>query len=408
MASIYIQMSVVNRLIASVFVCTIIYFLSKNLSIILLKSTDYYKLIQLMSLIFVFSSVSDSMKLLLEALSKFKSSSNINIVFHVSKIILCIILFLNIGIQGYFIGMLSSYIFLFILLGIKIKKYLFLKVKWIKYSLLVKYSVSYWIKGIFRNITFQADQLIISIFLTPEVLAGFNIAKRYINYLNMIMNSICNPIVNKLMELRKSSDEQINEFYIKFTIILCISIIPLSSIIFANSDLLMYLFGNGKYKLYSSFLEILSLNHILFSIITLVGMGVYAFGKPLHLLGIDLIAGTSTFVITYFLIQNMGLEGVAYGQLLSYLITLIVLISINWKLGLFTIKWGIIFEVVLISFFSISPILFFNYKLDLIIQNIIILIPCFIFMFFYLFNISYYKYYYKKYLQKSLLSFQLK
>lgn len=273
---------------------------------------QYLSLFITMTFLSIASASSDSMMLILKSFNKYFTAAFAVFVLRVVGKIVALLLFIKYGFDVY----IHTVIFLPVIIIIPI---LFMIGKWIKPNLLfqkrqlianLKLSKAFTFSAYISYIFNYSDQFLVTVFMTPEMIASFSIGKRLFNMAKQFIENIFDPQLQKLVKV-KSNIQQIqlglnNIFRIRN--ILLIASVLMTPVLFVSINPIISWIGLLQYPY---------LNYLLVIIF---------FSQVLHLT----MKVKSNF-ISIFYHQNYYLKITAVTAIIS-LISLIILLScFNFK-----------------------------------------------------------------------------
>lgn len=327
-----IKTAFLNQIVFSSILSLATFVFAEKISLIFLKTYDFSFVIKIMSIGFFLASLFNFLSLIMRAVQKFGSLSLTSIIMNVSQRVLSILLFFILGLKGYIIGYTCGYSVGVILFIFYLKKWLFVKTDLYPYRKLIIFSFPYYISSFVRYALMHVDQFIIGVLLEPTYLASYFVARKFLGYLNTIIDSFMNPIVPKISELKKEGFERIKIAFKKTSRYVSFLFIPLCFGVASLSYPLLHLYGGAKYTDAWLILSILSLSMIAYAMFSLFNIYVYILGKPMERLKITALGGLFSILLSVILIYPFKTVGIALAKLFAFSITMVVAMFILKKL----------------------------------------------------------------------------
>jgi O-antigen/teichoic acid export membrane protein len=207
---------------------------------------EYFSLFLTMAFLSITSATSDSMMLILKSFNKYFEAALGVFVIRVAGRIIALLLFIKYGFEVY----IHTVIFLPLLVIFPIY---FMIGKWIKPRLIfnikklisnLKISKAFTYSAYLSYFYGYSDQLLVTIFLSPELTGSFSIGKRLFNLAKQFIENIFDPQLQKLVKL-KNDPKQIklglNKIYNVQNILLIIGIIMLPVILFLIDPIILWI-----------------------------------------------------------------------------------------------------------------------------------------------------------------------
>jgi len=260
--------------------------------------------------------------------------------------------FLIKGFKGYIIGITCASIIPVIGLGFSIRHLLFNPSPVAPLWKTFIYGTPLFIRSFMRYGFKELDQTLIGLLLTPELLATYSVARRFINYLNQIIGFFATTIMVRslslidkpLTEMQNFSRQAMRYFYI--------IIIPVCICFSLASPWLMTVYGGSKFYFGWPILSLMAICQILYSFISILSIYVFALRLPKTTLLLHSSIGLFNYCFSPLLIINIGVYGVIFGQMISFILGIFVAtymlrsynISIHWS-ELSILVWPLILSV---------------------------------------------------------------
>jgi O-antigen/teichoic acid export membrane protein len=130
--------------------------------------------------------------------------------------------------------------------------------------------------------------------------------------------------MTKVAEVRESGTERLQRAFEKTSKYFSLVVVPISATMTLVSPWLMELYGGAKYRDGWPILAILSLAQLAYYIGSLYGIFVYVLGRPKDLLFLNIAVGGSNVLFSFLLIGLIGKAGIAWSQLLAFVLMVVV------------------------------------------------------------------------------------
>ncbi|HHT9125417.1 MAG TPA: oligosaccharide flippase family protein [Candidatus Brocadiia bacterium] len=289
------------------------------ISQVFFKTTDFAIFIKIISFAMVSGKLKDLFYTLFSVTRQFGKISIIGIVDSIFVRLMALIPLFFFGFTGYLIALLIGEVLINILQIFLLRDLLFMRTKFYSFRKLFSYSYPYWIGELVRGATIHADQLVVGIFLAPEKLAVYYVAKRFFDPLISYSNLLLNPTIPTLSEIKVNGTIALERAFKKVSRYLSFALIPPCLFAASLSYPLLHLFGAGKYLDGLPLTVILSLSVILYGINTAYSSTVFISGKPKDRLKLIIFEAFLTVSTTFTFLNLFGLLGVAVARFFSLL-----------------------------------------------------------------------------------------
>jgi len=312
-----IKSSILIPLALSLATAGIVLLTTTRISQIFFKSSNFGTLIKIMTLGTIVYKLYESLSHTLVAVQKFGKLSIVNVMNNIGGRIFALPLYFVLGIKGYIGGLIFAQALVILYMVYHLKEYLFVKSRLYPVKELVHYSLPYYGDGFVRFGTMQADQLIIGVFLRPELLATYYVARRFFDYLQLYVDGLLGPIVPKIAELKTQGSEIVQRTFTKTSRYLSFSLIPVAILIAAISYPLLRVYGGDKYISATPVLALLSMAAIAYGLYSLYAINVYILGKPVEMFKQEGVSGTLNVVLGLSLVIPLNIFGLAIARCFS-------------------------------------------------------------------------------------------
>ena len=183
---------------------------------------------------------------------------------------------------------------------------------------LARHALPYWPQGMARYVFHEGDQLAVALGTSPELLAGYFMAKRIAHGIRMMIDSATDAFRPRLGELSVSEPETIEERFRKAGRFLAYLVIPVTLGTAAVSGPLMRAFGGEKYADAGAILCVLSLAMLAYALFSRYEDGVHMLGRPSDRLKADALVALIAVGGYLITVERIGGLGVALALLAAY------------------------------------------------------------------------------------------
>lgn len=287
------------------------------ISQVFFKTTDFAIFVRIISFGMVTGKLKDLFNTLFSVTRQFGKISILGIVDSIFVRLVALIFLFIFGFKDYLIALLLGEVVVNVFQIFLLRDLLFMRTKYHSFRKLFSYSYPYWIGELIRGATINADQLAVGIFLAPEKLAVYYVAKRFFDPLISYSHLLLNPIVPTLSEIKINGPAALERAFKKVSRYLSFTLIPPCLFSVSLSYPLLHLFGAGKYSDGLPLTIILSLSVILYGINAVYAHTVFISGTPTDRLKLTIFEAFLS-VSTAFVFMNLfGLLGVAVAKFFS-------------------------------------------------------------------------------------------
>ena len=314
-----IKTSILTPLILSLVLAIGAFFISAWISKIFFKTPDYDDLVKIMILGIVTYKLQETLGHIFKVVQRFGKMAITKVINDIGGRILALFLFFVFGIKGYIFGLIMGQGLVVLFSIYYLRDYIFFKSGLHPIGKLVRYSLPYYGDGFVRFGTMQADQFIIGVFLRPELLATYYVARRFFDYLHFYVDALLGPIAPKMAELKAQGKEVIQRAFTKTSRYLSFSLIPVSLLIAAISYPLLRIYGGDKYIGATPVLALLSIAAIAYGLYSVYAINVYILGKPVERFKQESVSSILNVVLGLGLVIPLNIFGLAIARLLSLL-----------------------------------------------------------------------------------------
>lgn len=276
--------------------------------------------------IYIFNSISSVLSCYLKGIGK----SNVfaiqgiiyTLVFSMANVLL--LLFVNLGVEGYLISLLLAHIFscIYMIAAGKIKKDISLNYmdipllkEMLRYSLpLIPASVAWWIMT-------SIDRYMLLYMCGAEANGLYSVAHKFPTVISVVMTFFVNAW--QITAVRNKDDVDIGEFTsVIFERLFCVGL-GMAYVMILISKILGHLFFAKDFFAAWTMTPLLTVSTIFSTLSLFLGAQFTASKRSdLHLKS-NIISMLANVIFNYILITKMGIDGAAYGTMISYFIVLV-------------------------------------------------------------------------------------
>jgi len=300
----------------SILLTFIVFLFAKPVSMIFFKKEGYETFIKIIAFSVFTNKFFETTYHNLTAFQKFTEISLSQILNGVIVRIYALFLYFSTGIEGYLLGLITGQFVISIWMFLITGKY-FRKIKFMSFKKLLKYSFPFYLNGYIGYGSNQADSLIVGLFLKPEVLATYYVAKRFINYLEVYFSAILKPLSPKIIELKKQGREVIEKIFYRSSRYLSYTAVPPVFFLISISYFLLHIYGKGKYLSGVPVLILLSFGGIITAFYSLFMGNVFSLGKPIETTKIEIVKSLVNIAGGLLIIKFLGIFGIAITKLIA-------------------------------------------------------------------------------------------
>ena len=300
---------------------------AEPLSRLLLKTPDRASDVRVAALSTLCYGLYEASQLLLSALQRFGRVGGYNVVAALAQRLLSLGLFFPFGLKGYLAGFALGSLAGFAL-GLR--------------SILpaarepsgggepgrpagwLAYSMPFYADGYLRYFYMHADQLLVGVFLTPVDLSIYFVAKRFIQYCQVLVSSFVDPLGAKVAELRTIDPGAVARAFETTLRYFVLLFVPLSTLLACMSPFLLLVIGGGRYADGALSLALLFLSLPFFAVFSHLSVFAYALGPPRERLLTNLSAAVAQAAGIVLLMPSWGLVGLALARAAGFGVASIV------------------------------------------------------------------------------------
>jgi len=228
------------------------------------------------------------------------------------------------GFKGYIIGLTVSSIIPVVGISISIRNLIFNPSPLSPFWKTLRYSFPLYIRSFMRYGFKEFDQPLIGLLSNPEILAIYSVARRFINYLNQIIEFFSMPIMMRSLSLIDAPIDNIQVFAKETMRYLFYLLIPACICFALASPWLMAVYGGYKYFSGWPILSLLAISQLLYSFSSMISIYVFALKSPKFILILEGAIGLCNYCFSPLFITLIGIYGVIFGQMIGFIVGIIV------------------------------------------------------------------------------------
>ncbi len=366
-ASILIKASIIIPVFLSLSLALVVFIFSGYISRVFFKTSEYTNLIKIISVGIVTLRLKTSLIFMLHATDRFDILSVIGVIHGIIPRLIAFSLYFVLEIKGYILGLILGDILSSTLMLYFIRDFIFYKSKLELQALkrMIFYSLPYHIEGFMRLGSMNADKFIVGVFLTPEILATYHVARTFLDCLIQFVAVLLDPIVPKIAQTKTQGFGIVEKAFTMTSRYLSFTLIPASFLIISLSYPLLQIFGGGKYISGVPVLAILALSAITYGLYSVYSMNVYILGKPIFRLKQGSVNGILNVIFVLVLIIPLNIVGSALARLFSLFFAMLfsrfLLKRIAcMKFDIFAFKQSFFASVIMAGIIFLGQIIYYN------------------------------------------------
>lgn len=350
---------IVNALIFSLAT----FFLSHYVSLWIFESKEYQSIIEILSLGFFCRGVNTFQQYVMQAFSRFSQMSKIILITDVVRIGLTLLLTILYGSMGLAIGLVITQIIVTIFSFFQLKDILFNELAFFSPKILIKDSLPFYLEGFLMYFRRDGDNLLITLFLGPEILSLYYIAKRLADLMNSFFNTLDTVLTSNLSKIK----DNMEKFKLKVKEILSIFnllILPCIFLIAAISPAFIFYMISAEYTeaiipsiilIYGPFFK--SYFNITF------GRAIFLFRPPTSRFKLTLVATIILFLSLAVFGYLWGLIGIAIANIVSGIGTgIYAYYNVNKNVFKINLRVKEFLSVFFICMLMVAPIYFIQFS----------------------------------------------
>ncbi len=178
----------------------------------------------------------------------------------------------------------------------------------------IGYSMPFYIDGYLRHLYMHADQILVGIFLSPVHLSVYFVAKRFIQYGQVLVSSLVDPLSARAAELRGTRPDRLARTFGASWRYFVLLFVPMSALLAGSSPFLLLLVGGAPYEQGSLPLALLFVSLPLYALFSHLSAFVFVLGRPADRLRANLVSAASQTAAAALLMPALGLAGLALAR----------------------------------------------------------------------------------------------
>jgi O-antigen/teichoic acid export membrane protein len=294
-----------------------VYYFSKPISQVFFKTPDFDTVVKIIAFAIVIGKVLDLNNSALKITQRFGKISIISIFDAVVIRFVALPTLFLFGIEVYISTILGGCMILISLQVFFLRDIFFTRSDRHSLRKLMKFSYPYLLGECALVGSSHADTFFIGVFLSPEKLATYYVAKRFFDFLVVYGNCLINPFIPILSRLKMEGVTALENAFRKMSRYLSFALIPPCFLIASISYPLLQIFGGGRYMSALPILVTLSLTAILSGFYTIYARNIFINGEPMDRLKLYVFNSFTSVSATVILLAIAGNIGVAVAKFLS-------------------------------------------------------------------------------------------
>jgi len=182
----------------------------------------------------------------------------------------------------------------------------------------IRYALPFYADGYLRYFYMHADQALVGVFLDPAALSTYFIAKRFVQYGQVLVSSLVDPLGAKVAELRQADPGAVGRAFDRSLRWIVLAFVPLSVLLSCSSPFLLWLIGGERYLGGVVPLAIMFLSLPLFAVFSHLAMFVYILGEPRDRFVNNLASVASQGAAMVALTPMLALPGFALARVIGF------------------------------------------------------------------------------------------
>lgn len=182
----------------------------------------------------------------------------------------------------------------------------------------LRYSMPFYADGYLRYFYMHADQLLVGVFLSPADLSVYFIAKRFIQYGQVLVSSLVDPLTTKVAEVGQLSAGALPGAYLSSRRWFVLLFVPLAVLLACTSPFLMMIVGGRRYVAGVGPLAVLFLSLPFFALFSHTTSFLYALGPPIERLRTNLASSLTQALGILSLMPFAGLAGLGLARIVGF------------------------------------------------------------------------------------------
>ena len=303
-------------MVFSALLAVVFFLFADQFSEIFLKTHLYGPFIRVMALGIVSSKWLELTSQLCNITDQFEVLSVTRVANVVGTQLAALPLYFVFGMHGYLFAQVVFSILTGLILFYCMREYLFIKSGVGSLRKLLPYSMPFYGDQIVRYFAGQGDQLIVNITLMPQQIATYFVARRFMDYLNLLVDELLNPLVPKIAAIRDDPPKILSAFmqsfrYVVFVLTPCVVGVAVLSYPLLN------LYGGGKYLSGMATLSLLAFASLAYAGRSLFGVFAYLIGQPADRFKQGVVNAVLTLTLGVILVRVGNITGLALARLLA-------------------------------------------------------------------------------------------
>ncbi|HKY32612.1 MAG TPA: lipopolysaccharide biosynthesis protein [Candidatus Polarisedimenticolia bacterium] len=182
----------------------------------------------------------------------------------------------------------------------------------------VAYAAPLYADGYLRYLSMHADQLLVGIVLPPAALSIYFVAKRCLQYGQMLVSSLIDPLAGRAAEMSAADPRGVARLFDASLRGVVLLFLPLSVLLACSAPFLLHVIGGEPYAFGATALGLLLLSLPLFAVFSHLAAFVYILGRPRDRLAGNLAASLPQLAAMAALAPWLGIAGVAAARSIGF------------------------------------------------------------------------------------------
>ena len=350
-----IKTTFIASILALIIFSVIVFIGSEYIAIIIFKNKNFSNIVKWMVPAIFLGGEASILMFFLRSLQEFNKVSIISFLGSFLRYTLIIPLFWLLNLRGMILALTIGPLFNVLIILFYLRGVLFSKGPY-SFKWLIRFSLPYYGNHIVRFLTIQADSILVSILLTPELLATYFVAKKFPGYIRMIIKSIASPLTPKISEIKSKGIQNIEGSFSKSLRYATLFFFPLCLSMAALSYFALDLYAGIKYLDSYPVFAILCFSMLALAIYTVFKAFLIIMAEPADLFKIELLMSIVNLALTAFFIQFFGLLGVPLGGVLTFSMGIVLSLWVLKKTTELKVKLDLKFSAQVLAAVAIAAI----------------------------------------------------
>ncbi|HET9481601.1 MAG TPA: oligosaccharide flippase family protein [Candidatus Polarisedimenticolia bacterium] len=303
------------------------------ISSLLIKTPDRAPEVRLAAIAALCFGLYEASQLLLSARQEYARQGRLNVAAALAQRVASIALFFPFGLRGYLAGFAAGSL-LGAALGLA-------RVVWgtrqevpggapLSAAASIHYARPFYLDGYLRYLYMHADQLLVGIFLAPADLAIYFVAKRFIQYCQVLVSSLTEPLGARVAEIGVEDRGAVARAHATSFRWFLLLFVPLCVLLACVSPLLVRVVGGARYDPGALPLALLFLSVPFFAAFSLESTFLFVLGRPRERLLTNLVSSLVQIASVALLMPWLSLPGLALARAAGFAVGTV---HARWRLA---------------------------------------------------------------------------